>query len=255
MWFYIFLFLFGLTLGSFINAFNYRLKTGQNVWRGRSACPSCRHVLIWRDLIPVLSFLSLKGRCRYCHQPIGWHYPLTEISAAILLVLIWFFTMNNTWAIFYSIVFLILLAVACFDLKYLLIPDKLLLACLVISLVFLSWQDIINNSSLLLSGLGAGLSASLFLGLIYLFSKGKAMGLGDVKLVFIIGLIVGWPNVLPSVFLSFLIGAIIGIALVLLKKKGMKEAVPFGPFLFLGGLISAVWGTQLINWYLSFLIK
>ncbi len=259
-WWYFFLFILGLQLGSFINAFKYRLHIGQSVWRGRSYCPHCHHLLSGWDLIPVVSFLMLGGRCRYCRQPIGWHYPIVEIVAGVLLVLIWGFTADLFLAIFYSIVFLALLAVAEYDLKHYLISDKVLAFCLVISLSFLINQSLAANNffvwpdSIFLSGLMAALASGLFLGAIHLLTRGRGMGFGDVKLVFIIGLIVGWPSIILAVFLSFLIGAIIGLILVASKKKRMKEVIPFGPFLVLGGLITALWGSQIINWYLSLIL-
>lgn len=255
-WFYLFLFILGLQLGSFINAFNYRLQTGESVWRGRSHCPHCQHILSWRDLIPVLGFLLLKGRCRYCHRPISKRYPLVEMAAGFLLVIIWAFTASISGAIFYSIVFLALLAVADYDLQHYLISDKVLLFCLIIALVFLTFTGIQQGNLLnwpnspLLLGLLAGALASIFLGLIHCLTRGQGMGFGDVKLAFILGLIVGWPDVILALFLSFFIGAIIGLGLVISKKKKMKEALPFGPFLVMGALITALWGSQIINWYL-----
>lgn len=261
IWLYLFLFILGLQFGSFINAFNYRLKTGESVWRGRSHCPHCQHVLNWRDLIPVLGFLLLKGRCRYCDQPISKRYPLIEITAGLLLVIIWIFSVSVSWAVFYSIVFLALLAIADYDLQHYLISDRVLLFCLIVALAFLTFRGFQQGNLLdwpnspLLLGLLAGFSASLFLGLIYCLTRGKGMGFGDVKLVFVLGLIVGWPAVILALFLSFFIGAIIGLGLVISKRKKMKEALPFGPFLVLGVLIATLWGSQIINWYLLLISK
>ncbi len=255
-WLWFFLFLFGLQLGSFINALNYRIYSEGSVFRGRSRCPKCQHVLGAKDLIPLLSFLLLKMRCRYCQEPISWRYPLVEFVAGLLLLVIWIFAANSLWAAFYSVVFLALLAVAAYDLEHYLIPDKLLLFCLLVSLVFLVWLDysqeiLFQWPSFLLSGLSSGILAFTFLGLIYWLTKGRGMGFGDVKLVFVLGLIVGWPETVVAVFLSFFIGAIIGLVLIGLGRKKMKEAVPFGPFLVLGGLLAALWGSQMIDWYFS----
>ena len=254
-WFYFFIFILGINLGSFINAFNYRLYVGENILKGRSHCPKCQHILTWRDLIPLFSFLSLKGKCRYCHQSISWHYPAVELSAGLLLLIIWIFSANYVLASFYSLIFLILLTLAAFDLKYYLIPDSLLLGCLAINILFWIWQTYKFSGNWLgvsmKSGVMAGALGFVFLGLIYILTRGRGMGFGDVKMIFVIGLIIGWPNIIPAVFLSFFIGAIIGLALVGIGRKNIKEALPFGPFLFLGGLISALWGAQIINWYLS----
>ncbi len=256
-WFYLFLFILGLQIGSFINASNYRLHVGQSIGRGRSRCPRCQHELNWLDLIPIFGFLLLRGKCRYCHKEIGWHYPLVEFLSGVLLVLIWASVGNVAWAAFYSVVFLIFLAISTYDFKHYLIPDKLLLAGLAVALVFLLFIDTTSgrlfswSASVLFSGLIAGLVGFFFLGLIHWISRGKAMGFGDVKLIFVIGLITGWPNIVLSLLLSFFIGAIISLGLIGLKFKKLKDRVPFGPFLVLGGLMAVLWGKGIISWYLS----
>jgi leader peptidase (prepilin peptidase) / N-methyltransferase len=256
---YLFLFILGLQIGSFINAFNYRLYAGESVWRGRSHCPECQHILGWKDLIPLWSFLVLRGRCRYCQKAISWHYPLVELGAGLLLPVIFFFATTNIEAIFYSLIFLILFTIASFDLKYYLIPDSLLLISLGTSLLFLSWQSYQIwgklSGPIFISGLIAGITGFAFLGLVYWLTRGRGIGFGDVKLIFVIGIIVGWPNIVVAIFLSFFIGAIIGLALVGLGHKSIKTAIPFGPFLFLGGLMAVFWGAQIVSWYLSFFIK
>jgi leader peptidase (prepilin peptidase) / N-methyltransferase len=254
--FYIFLFILGTIIGSFINALNYRLYHNKKIHKGRSACPSCQHVLSWLDLFPIISFCLLRGRCRYCRERIPLNYLLVEISAGLLIPLIWFFSNTFIGAFFYSFFFLIFLAIAWFDLEHYLIPDKLLMLSMIMTFVFLIWQDTaISNwsESLLLSGFFSGIVAFLFFFLIYTLTRGRGMGFGDVKLSFVMGLVLGWPNIIVAVFLSFFIGAIIGLAMVASQKRKIKDAVPFGPFLVLGTLIAALWGTEIISWYFSFI--
>lgn len=259
-WLYVFLFVLGLQLGSFINAFNHRLWARQSICRGRSRCPHCQHELGWLDLFPVFSFLFLKGRCRYCRKPIGWHYPVVEFLAGCLLVLIGMFS-TWPWAVFYSLVFLILLAVSAYDWHHFLIPDRLLLVVLVTSVLFLAGQGYVEGNWLtegepsLLSGLVAGSVGFLFFYALHALTRGRGMGFGDVKLAFILGMIVGWPGIILSVFLSFVIGAIISLLLIGIGWKKMKDVVPFGPFLVLGALITVLWGQAIINWYLGFIWK
>jgi len=236
----IIIFLLGLAVGSFLNCFIYRLEENKSFLQGRSFCPFCRHKLSWPDLIPVLSFLFLKGKCRYCHKKISWQYPLVEIFTGLIFFLIF----NFQLPIFNFIIAPFLIIIFVYDLKHFLIPDKIIYPAIIITALF-NFQ-IIN----LLSALAA---AGFFLAIV-LVSGGRWMGVGDVKLGFLMGLLLGFPNILVSLFLAFMMGAIIGIGLILFGKKTMRSEVPFGPFLVGGTFITLFWGQQLINWYLSFYV-
>ena len=256
------IFLTGLAVGSFLNCVIYRLEIGGSFLKGRSFCPFCKHKLFWFDLIPVFSFLFLRAKCRYCKKPISVQYPLVELATGILFVLLWNYElgiMNYKFLSFEFIIyflFLILISsflilIFVFDLKHYIIPDKVVLPAIIIifiyNLQFLIFKNFSTFNRLILSGFGA---AGFFL-LIFLLSKGRAMGGGDVKLGFLMGFLLGFPDILPALFFTFLIGAIIGIGLILTKKKKLKSEVPFGPFLVLGTYIAIFWGQALVNWYLS----
>lgn len=245
--FYIFIFLFGLIIGSFLNCLIYRLEVGQGFLGGRSYCPNCKHTLSWKDLIPVLSFFWLRGRCRYCQGKISWQYPLVEMAIGLLFFLIADYQLP---VISYFIIpFLVVIFV--YDLKHYIIPDRVIYPVIGLVLVCdLFWSDFSWGLNFFISAFGAG---SFFL-LIVLLSRGKWMGVGDVKLAFLMGLILGFPGILPALFLAFFLGAIIGVGLIIFSKKTMKSEVPFGPFLVLGTLISLFWGQEIINWYLTNLI-
>ncbi len=280
-------FFFGLAVGSFLNAFIYRLevrqklrpiphdrrKTGVTVMRGRSFCPSCSHTLAWYDLIPLASFALLQGKCRYCRKPISIQYPLVELATALLfvgvfyLIIPWlgqgvenltplsFLQVLNVAYLWAIVSFLVVIFV--YDFKHFLIPDKILYPAIGLVLLWrllLHFQIAENLISLsFLETLLAGLGAAGFFWAIYLLSKRRAMGFGDVKLALFMGLFLSWPNIFVAMSLAFAAGTIVGLALIFLKRKTMRSEVPFGPFLVFGTLIAFFWGETLVDWYFTLL--
>lgn len=264
-------FLFGLIVGSFLNCIIYRLelkefkKEKRSALRGRSFCPKCGHVLSWLDLIPVLSFFILKGKCRYCDKKISWQYPAVETATALLFLLIFNFQFSifnqssilnfdfqiilNTCFLFLISSFLIVIFV--FDLKHYIIPDSAIFSAIGIVLIFRILKLIQSSEFRIQNSILAGIGAAVFFLLIVLITKGKGMGIGDIKLAFFMGLFLGYPAILVALFFSFLIGAIIGVILILLKKKTLKSEVPFGPFLIIGTYSALFWSQEIINWYLK----
>jgi len=258
---YFFIFIFGLIIGSFLNCAIWRLYKEESFLFGKSYCPSCRHDLGFWDLFPLFSYLFLKGKCRYCGHKISIQYPLVEFVTAVLFCLIYFyfgpvnvlFSFNFFQVIFWWIMVSFLIVIFVFDLKYYIIPDETIYPAIIFSIIWIIYTfsfGAIGGTDLIYTILSA-LGASLFFFLIWFFSKGMAMGFGDVKLAILIGLLLGYPKVILGLFLGFLFGAIIGSVLILLKKKGFKSEIPFGPFLLVGLLISLFWGENIINWYLS----
>ena len=214
----VFLFVLGLVVGSFLNVVIYRLNNGLSPLRGRSFCPRCKHQLAWGDNVPLLSFLLLRGKCRYCHSPISWQYPLVELATGILTVVVLHTSFNLllTYA---------LIAIFVSDLLYYTIPDEIVWPMIGLSFLI---------SPNLLPGLGA---AGFFLSLV-LLTHSRGMGMGDVKLAGLMGLALGWPKISVAILLAFLTGATVGVILVLMGKKGLKSRIPFGPFLAGATLIS-----------------
>ena len=252
-----FIFLFGLCIGSFLNCLVYRLEEEKSL-KGRSFCPHCKHALSWLDLFPVLSYLFLKGKCRYCRKSISIQYPLVELATGLIFLLI--FSYKFEISNFLNLLFLLyiagsLIAIFIYDLKHYIIPDKVLFPAIAAALVYdlISWQHILNN-------LLAVVIASGFFLAIFLISKGKWMGFGDVKLAVLMGLLLGFPNVLAALFLAFFFGAIIGVILMAFpfgsaqgrQKKSLKSEIPFGPFLIIGTFLTMFCGNQIIQWYLNF---
>ncbi len=161
-----------------------------------------------------------------------------------------------TWLNFLNLFYLFL--VSCFlivifvsDLKYYIIPDRIIYPAIALAIIYNVYQFTINNQQLVISNILAAISASVFFLIIVLISRGKWMGWGDPKLAFFMGLLLGFPNILVALFLAFLIGAMIGVGLIVLKKKALKSEVPFGPFLVTGTFIALFWGKEIINWYLN----
>lgn len=253
----LFIFFFGLAVGSFLNCIIYRLENKESFLRKRSHCPQCNHILSWKDLIPVFSFLMLKGKCRYCQKRISLQYPLVELATASIFVLVYNYSLSNLqFAILNLIISCFLIVIFVFDLKHYLIPDKLIHSAIlgigIWHLVFLVLGNytIYDIRNTIYSAFGA---AGFFL-IIYLISRGKWLGFGDVELVFLIGLFLGWPKILIALFFSFFTGAIVGLILIFFGKKTMKSEIPFAPFLVSGTFFALFFSQQIINWYLNFLL-
>lgn len=262
--FYLFLSLLGLAIGSFLGMLTYRLPRGIPL-SGRSFCPHCKKKIRWFENIPVLSFVFLLGRCGRCGKNISWRYPLLELSTAGLFMatgLFWqslapvngvayqFKELLGLQSLFLYLL-LLTLATALFvvDLEFKLLPDSLLLYSLFSIFYFLFFLP----SPLLFHHLLVGaISSTLFL-LLFLATRGRGMGFGDVKLAFILGSLLGWPEILTWLFLAFLTGALVGIILILLGKAQFGQHIPFGPFLIFGAVVAFGFGEILFKWYLSFL--
>ncbi len=251
----ILIFIFGLVIGSFLNSIIYRLQAGESFLFKRSFCPHCKHKLGWQDLIPLLSFLILRGKCRYCHQKISLQYPLVEFTTAtIFLLLVNIFTTVNLFPLLYFLIiscFLIIIFV--YDLKYYIIPDKIIYPAIGVTFLYNIFYSyfVLHSTYYILYSIYSAFGAAAFFLAIVLVSRGKWMGVGDIKLAFFMGLFLGWPNILVALFLAFFIGAIMGIGLILVHRKSLRSEVPFGPFLVVGTFIALFWGQNVIHWYLN----
>jgi prepilin signal peptidase PulO-like enzyme (type II secretory pathway) len=246
-----FIFIFGLIIGSFLNVVICRLAEGGSLVFDRSRCPKCAHTLSWYELVPVASFIIQRARCRACKEKISWQYPLVELAAASLFVFIYNFLPAHYygWEMIYLFaVWAALLVIFVFDLKHYIIPNKVLYPLILI----VGAHAFFNKGFLvvphaLLSALGG---AGFFLAL-YLISRGKWIGFGDVKFGVFMGLFLGFPLIVVAFFFSYLVGAIIGSILLLRHIKGLRSEVPFGPFLVLGTFIAYFYGNSIIQWYLN----
>lgn len=263
-------FILGLISGSFLNCVIYRWETEQSFLKGRSFCPKCKHALGWQDLIPLLSFLFLRGRCRYCQKPISLQYPLVELTTSILFLLVfghWFLDIGvGHWDLL-NLVYLLLISsclivIFVYDLKHYLIPDEIVYPAIFVSSIwylvfriipFYTKYKIQDTNFVLFNEPLTALAAASFFAVIYFFSQGRAMGFGDVKLAFLMGLFLGFPNIFVALLAAFSSGAIIGLGLMLGGKKTLKSELPFAPFLVSGTFFALFWGGTIIDYYLRFL--
>lgn len=248
----LFIFIFGLSVGSFLNVVICRLETKESFFFSRSHCPECGAVLKWYHLIPLLSFLIQKSRCDYCQKKISWQYPLVELTTGLLFLLVFSLQFSNPVQFsafqalelfYYFSIISLLIVIFVYDMKHYLIPQKVVYPA--IGLVLIKLAVDFSNKGFGFEVYGpllAAFSAFGFFLLLVLASKGKWMGLGDVKLSFLMGLVLGWPNILVALFLSFFSGAIIGLILIVLGKKTMKSEIPFGPFLAASAIVVLIFG-------------
>ncbi|QDP40749.1 prepilin peptidase [Radiobacillus deserti] len=238
-------FILGIVLGSFYNVVGLRVPTKTFFQSQRSYCPSCSVSLRWFELIPVLSYIVQSGKCRHCTAPISKMYPLIEMLTG-LLFLFCYVHIGIQPLLLEALLFVsLLIIITVSDLKYMLIPNRILLVFLPLFLLFVMWQP---NPPWFSRLLGGGVGAGLIL-LVILFSKG-GMGAGDMKLFGLLGLVLGLQNVLIAFFFSTIIGAIISGLLLIIGVIGRKDPFPFGPFIGMGALISYFYGNDIWNWYM-----
>ncbi len=247
-----FIFIFGLAIGSFLNAAVYRMEVGGSIVTQRSRCPKCGHILSWYELFPLLSFAFQWGKCRVCKKPISWQYPIVELSVALLFSWIFYLTPQpHPFYIAYLFVVSAGLAVIfIFDLKHYIIPNKVLYPLIAIAVLY----NIVTygfSIEFAYHVLAASMVSGFFLAM-YLASKGTWIGFGDVKFALFMGMFLAPWSVLVALFVSYFIGALVGGVVLLLKKKSLQSEIPFGPFLVAGTFIGFAYGEALINWYLHF---
>jgi len=231
---YFFLFLLGLCSGSFISCLVYRVNHDLPFFKGRSVCDSCQKQLRWFDNLPLVSFLLLRGRCRFCHSPISWQYPLVELAVGFLTVYFIYFQFG-IWNLLLSYS---LIAIFLSDLNYSTIPDHFLYPAFIFALISQLPHFLFINLAV---GFG---TAAFFWGLNRL-TKGRGMAMGDVKLAGLMGFLLGFPLILVALYFAFLTGAVVGVILILLGKKKFGEQIPFGPFLVVGTFVAWWWGGEI----------
>ena len=249
-----------------MNVVAYRLNLAESFLVGRSHCPHCQKNIAWYDNIPVLSFIILRFKCRECKEKISWQYPLVEFFTGILFALVGynFFSLSDatTWAmtIYYLGIVGFLMVIFIYDLLYMEIPGVVLWTAVgwaVAFKLFFDWSKLETSSSALdfsvYAGTLAAFVAFMLFFLMVAISKEKWMGMGDAQLVILLGFVTGWPQILLALMISFTLGAIIGIALVILKRKKMKSQIPFAPFLIAGTFVTIFFYENIMSWYFGLL--
>lgn len=252
-------FLIGLCIGSFLNVIIYRLPRRLGFVKGRSFCPHCKKKIRWFDNVPLISFVLLRGRCHFCHSPISWRYPVVELTTGVLFVLGSSSFLSNIgylrvldWGLT-LVLFSALVVIFFIDLEHQIIPDEIVLP-IVILYIFRFVFSCLSTDYCLLTTVYSALGAFLFLLIIYLVTKGKGMGFGDVKFAFLMGLVLGYPKIIVAFYLAFLTGAFVGIILILGRKAKFGQKIAFGPFLALSTTISFLWGEKILSLALKILL-
>ncbi|HZJ57329.1 MAG TPA: prepilin peptidase [Clostridia bacterium] len=238
-------------LGSFYNVCIHRILREESVIYPPSHCPDCGHSLGPLDLVPVFSYVFLMGRCRYCKARISPRYPLVEVLTSITYLLL-YKVFGLSWSLVaYSFFLGVLIIITFIDIEYQIIPNSLILLGLIFGILF-GAINITTGIVDALLGLVIGFGSLLVIAILAKVFIGKeGMGGGDIKLLGVIGLFLGWKLTLLTLILSIYIGGVFSILLLLLKIKKRGEYIPFGPFISLAGLIALLWGNSIIQWYVG----
>jgi leader peptidase (prepilin peptidase) / N-methyltransferase len=248
-----YLFIIGMCIGSFLNVCIYRLPQGKSIVRPSSSCPVCGLSIRWYDNIPLISYIILRGRCRGCRTPISIRYPLVELLGGLFAMITWMRFGLSLACLIYIIFIAVLLVITFIDIDHRIIPDILTLPAIPVGLAAslllpqITWLESVI-------GIAAGGGTLLAVAWCYHFLTGKeGMGGGDIKLLAMIGAFLGWKGIIFTVMASSLTGTVIGIILMLRAGKGIKMALPFGPFLAIGAILYLFLGPQLMAWYFNML--
>ncbi len=245
-------FILGTIVGSFLNVFVDKILNGRSLL-GRSHCDYCKKTLSPWDLVPVASYVVLGGRCRHCKRRISLQYPIVELLSGMVFALVFFFQVQGTPFDGLNVLYLlaisaVMLVVAIVDFKYYLIPTTLVFGA---SLLALFYNFFTFGPDIFSQHVFAAFTAAAFFGAIVLVTRGKGMGSGDIVLAFLIGMTLGFAQMVLAIFLAFVIGAAVAIILIIFGRKKFKQAMAFGPFMVLGFYISLWFYQPLTSWYLG----
>ncbi|MFQ7513494.1 MAG: prepilin peptidase [Lachnospiraceae bacterium] len=243
---YIIIFIFGITIGSFLNVCIYRIPLGESIVTAPSHCMTCGWKLKWYDMVPVFSWLVLGGKCRNCKSKISVQYPIIEGVNGILYVMICAVNGLEWSSVIYCFMASALLVLSIIDWRTYEIPFGINVFLFVLGIA----MTILDRGNLVEHLIGM-ICVSVLLGILYLLTGGRAIGGGDIKLMFACGLILGWKLILLAFFLGCIIGSVVHIIRMSVKKAGRMLAM--GPYLSAGIFLAALWGNAWINWYLSLL--
>jgi leader peptidase (prepilin peptidase)/N-methyltransferase len=245
--------LLGMVVASFLNVCCDRLPAGESLVYPPSHCSACQRRLAIKDLIPIFSYLWLRGRCRYCQAPIPKRVLWVEVSTAALFGLAyWQYSLSIELVIvlFYICLFMVILVI---DLEHGLILNKMVYPAMAVALLLTILPPFLPQLGIVpeirQAAIGGGIGLVVFL-LVVLISRG-GMGWGDVKLAALIGLVTGFPMIIVALLMGIIIGGLVAVLLLTLKIKKRKEAIPFGPFLSVAAIATLLWGNNILNWYLS----
>lgn len=250
----------GVVVGSFVNVVVFRTKTDDPFWKGRSKCRTCEVPIAAKDLVPVLSYFALKGRCRNCSETIEWQYPAVELITGVLFGVLFAraalgigvpdWIDNGEWLALFirdAVMAVFLLIIFVYDFRYQYILDRFSIPAMILALIF----NITLGADILDILLGGFLIGGFF-AFQFLVSNGKWVGGGDVRMGMLMGFLLGVANGLVALFLSYIFGAIVGIGLILAKKRKLESQVPFGTFMAAAIIVTMMFGPQILEWYLGY---
>lgn len=249
---YLFIVVVGLVFGSFASALIHRLHTQKRgLFTGRSVCPKCDKKLAARDLVPVLSYLWNKLKCRFCKEPIAFRYPLLEISMAgiFLLTTALIGTGDMTTYAFHLIMSFVFIVLIFYDFLFKEVPDEISLPAFFVATLFAFLNESFTTINLII-----GITIPvLFFGILHFGSKGRWLGGGDIRIGALMGALLGYPMILTGLFFGYLFGSIYSLGGLALKQFTRKSQIPFVPFLLFGTYVAMFWGQEVLDWYFGFL--
>jgi leader peptidase (prepilin peptidase)/N-methyltransferase len=241
---------FGAVVGSFLNVCIYRLPLGRSVVWPASACAHCGRTLSWYENVPIVSYLLLRGRCRTCGQPISMRYPAVEAVTALMFAFGWWFYGPGILLVSRLVLGCALIVLFEIDREHQILPHAITLPGIVVGFAFSFFTEPGWQASLLGLVLGGGVLLALGYGYYFLRHE-EGLGMGDFKMLAMIGAFLGWRLTLVTLMLASFSGSVVGILLIATRRGGMKSALPFGTFLAFGAAVAATVGPDLLNWYLS----
>lgn len=249
--------LLGLIVGSFLNVVAYRVPMGRSIVRPPSACPACGQAVRPRDNVPILSWLVLRGRCRDCGVAISARYPLVEAGTAMLFVAA-VAVIGAAWVLpAYWWFGAAGMALILTDLDHKRLPDRIVFPALGIGLVLLAAGSVADGAGWapVLRGIGGAAAYAGFLFVIFLIAPRGGFGFGDVKLALVLGLFLAyqsWAVLWAGIMLAFFLGGMLAVLLLVTRRAGRKDAIPFGPSLIAAAFLAVAWGQDLVDWYVGF---
>jgi len=254
-------FVFGACVGSFMNVVIFRVHEGESVARGRSKCQACQAPICAGDLIPILSYLRLKGRCRSCRSVISWQYPSVELATGLIFLLFYVMVasqgVDNLGLLFFVLMILrywvftaYLVVIFVYDLRYMLIIDQFTIPGMMLAILFNLWLGVLSAWSVLVGG--AVLAG--FFWVQFALSRGAWVGGGDIRMGALMGFMLGLEQGLVALLLAYVLGAVVGVVMIVSGKATRKTPVPFGTFLAAATLIVLFAGESILDWYLGFFL-
>ena len=241
----------GLCIGSFLNVCIYRLPLNKSIVKPRSCCPICSHIIQWYENIPLLSYIFLMGKCRGCRNRISLRYPMIELLTGLFAISTFLKFGLTPQALIYYIFICALIIITFIDIDHFIIPDVISLPGIPLGFLAVFFLPEITYKESLLGILVGGGSLLVVLKTYHFITKEDGMGFGDVKILSMIGAFLGWKAVLFTIFVSSVIGTLTGFLTMIFKGDGLKQALPYGPFLAIGAIAYLFHGDELISWYFN----